>query len=246
MNGMSQEEKRTAAFKVFEKNMAHIGFVQEAMKKGTEQSIPLMHQIAQEGEAIKKIEGAERAAAAEVVLAKAAAMAEKYFGGLTFAREWMCVMLLTFLQAYHEDSFVRIAEKDADIMDRVRPLGSDREIKGLTLDEMRRLWAQKAMQGKGPKGWFKHFAKEGVHNYREQDIQNMQYLFASRNLIVHAAGKASDDYINQYPRQMVLSEQIKVTQSTSLLWSVSAWNLVKATDEYMLRYEDETVGITGT
>jgi hypothetical protein len=234
---MTSEEARTPAFIVFEQNMAHVGFVQDSLIKGTAEAVPLIQSLQKQIEAIKELGKEEKPPVVEAVVTQLAEISTKYFGGLNFVREWMSVMLMTFLRAYLEESLVGIAVRDADVMARVRKMEAVQVDPRWSHDEARRIWAERALSGTGPKKWFKYFEDEGVKNYGEVDISNAQHLFDTRNRIVHAAGKPSDDYVRQYPKQMVLGGQIKVTQSNTLLWSGSAWNLVKATDAFMSRVQ---------
>jgi hypothetical protein len=168
---MTSEEARTPAFIVFEQNMAHVGFVQDSLIKGTAEAVPLIQSLQKQIEAIKELGKEEKPPVVEAVVTQLAEISTKYFGGLNFVREWMSVMLMTFLHAYLEESLVGIAVRDADVMARVRKMEAVQVDPRWSHDEARRIWAERALSGTGPKKWFKYFEDEGVKNYGEVAIE---------------------------------------------------------------------------
>jgi hypothetical protein len=133
----------------------------------------------------------------ETVSAKVAGWLEFYRP----AARWVVVMLISFLEGFMEDILVEIALKNPKIVKGdevpVRAIVTANSLEELKRD-VRRNWAHDALRPNGPEKWRRTLSDLGAPTIDQKAIAETQYLWDTRNLIVHSRCIADKTYAIKY------------------------------------------------
>lgn len=161
--------------------------------------------------------------------------------------DWMSVMLVTFLEGYLEDGLMFLAMKNPNLMKDAAQIDPKRVLEVGNLEELRneirQQWAQAFLKPGGPETWLKRLDKIGARGYDDQASLEMQYLWDTRNLIVHSRGAASVAFARKYSsRGVKAGERVRVSMSQFQNWLRVIKKFTIATDEFFSKYGETTCG----
>jgi hypothetical protein len=115
---------------------------------------------------------------------------------------WMSVMLVSFLEAYLEDGLTEIANRNPSLVrnSTVEPM---RIFEVNTIEELRNEfqsnWAHDAIRPGGPATWNRTLCRLGCAERLDKSVvASPDYLWDTRNLIVHSACIADHAYAKKY------------------------------------------------
>jgi hypothetical protein len=166
---------------------------------------------------------------------------EQYVKAHTLTYEWTSVMLVSFIEAYLEESLTLIAKKDPALLKNMDPIPSDKVLNADSIeelkDDLRQQWANKTLKG-GPKEWLKRLQAMGSPQYKKDSCFRMEHLWDTRNLIVHARGIATRRYAITYKTPQVVKAGDRIIISGNILtwWFQGIAEFVDPTDQFFLKY----------
>jgi len=119
--------------------------------------------------------------------------------------DWHVVMLVTFTEAYLEDVLAACAARDPELMSRSEQTVGYGDVRAATsveelLDEIRHRWARNFVDDGGPERWIERLVRMGARGYESNDAEALEELWGIRHVVVHAAGRATRDFVRRHPR----------------------------------------------
>ena len=129
-------------------------------------------------------------------------------------------MLISFVEGFLEDILVEMALKNPKILKGdgvpVRVIVTAISLEELKC-EVRRNWAHDALRPNGPERWHRTLLDLGAPKIDKKVIEEMQYLWDTRNLIVHSRCIADKAYSrNHDSRGAKLGVEVKVNMKAML------------------------------
>jgi hypothetical protein len=233
----SDEKPKSEALKNFESNLDQImAFVhQMAITKIQKDSM----------NAVKAVKKA--ATVPDVNVKKLERIVEKYKqavdGYLAFmlpACRWMSVMLVSFLETFLEDGLVEIAERNPRVVKAVE-VPTSRIFEVETMDDLRKevrlQWAHDALRPGGPETWYRTLKGLGAPVLDKATIDSIQYLWDTRNVIVHSRGIAGAAYAKKYAKYGITAgSQVKVNLAVFGQWLKPVKHLTEWADTFFQKY----------
>jgi hypothetical protein len=209
------------------------------LKKRVERNIDAIRTIASMPQSGRKTAAAKRAKAIGRAVDAFSEASEHYFRMRFLTQEWMCVMLVSFVEAYLEDGLVLVATKNPQLMESAEPLPPSTILEADTLDELKlalRLhWARRTLQG-GPQKWLPRLRQMGARGYRGDCSRRLGHLWDTRNLIVHTQGRAHSAHFKKYNLPEPPGKRVRVTGEVLKWWLAGVGAFVDETDRFFLSY----------
>ena len=242
----------TAAHKNFETNLGRLGALLKVMTRDIERlTMSLKKNTTRQMSNLANVGGLPAADTKRLhrAVSKLGDTVTKYLDqigiyvqahGLVY--DWAAVMLVTFLEAYMEEGLVELARKNPKLLrdigtfdwKRVFEIDSIEELRA----ELRRQWAQVMLRPGGTQTWVEQLEKLGAKGFNEKSTHQVQHLWDTRNLIVHAQGVAGAAYVKKYPNSpLKVGGRVSASSSQFKIWISAADDLVTSTEQFFLRYK---------
>ena len=162
---------------------------------------------------------------------------------ITFAYNWMCVMLVTFLEAYLEDGLISLAERNPALLEKGPQVPSIRILQCESIEalraEARQIWAQHVLrEAGGPKTWVKNLQRMGARGFDPKACRQVQFLWDTRNIIVHSRGIASAPYAREYAAEAITAgAKVPVGAERISYWLGALTSFQKTTETFFQKYK---------
>jgi hypothetical protein len=156
------------------------------------------------------------------------------------ASRWIIVMLISFLEAFLEDVLAEIASRNPKVIKSegmpVQTIIAAKSLEELK-SEIRSNWAHDALRPNGPNRWYRTLRDMGAKKIDQQVITEVQHLWDTRNLIVHARGIADKSYSKKYAsRGAKFGVEYNVNMASLKGWLPHVGALVEWADEFLMKY----------
>ena len=166
------------------------------------------------------------------------ATVNEYLAASRIPNEWMSVMLVTFIETYLEDGFIRLAVLNPKLIKDALPIDHNIILEVESIDElreeMRQQWAHQKVEG-GPRKFVRRLKDMGARGYDEKEIFRVEHLWDTRNLIVHSRGIVDGAYAKKY-KHLQKGVHVKVNSSQLQWWFPALKGFVECTDTFFLNY----------
>ena len=129
---------------------------------------------------------------------------------MAFQSEWLIVMLVTFAEAYIEDTLLCLLREGI-----ASPSALPSAIRSRIVEK----WVKDVLRSGGPPKWIKTFEEFGAPDYRSHLKKELQRVWTRRHEIVHSAKSNS-------PRNLVMQEFMSAFKSVD--------EFVLATDRFVV------------
>jgi hypothetical protein len=158
------------------------------------------------------------------------------------ASRWVTVMLVSFLEAYLEDVLKELASKNPAIVKSKDGIPVTTIILAGSLEELKediiRNWAHDQLRPDGPARWYRVLRDLGASpSLSPTLLSEMQHLWDTRNLIVHARCVPDKVYARKHGnRGAVQGTVFRVNSRTLQAWLPHVKDFVNWTDNFLLNY----------
>lgn len=155
-------------------------------------------------------------------------------------QEWLPVMMVAFVEAYLTDAFAYAASLDPTLISKSEQTASLAEVLDATsldglADTLRHRWARNFVDDGGPFRWAKRLKGMGAHNFDPEAIRELEVLWGTRHLLVHAGGIVTYDFASRHPElQLMIGDDVHVELEQVRKWSETTQNFVDGTDAYFV------------
>ncbi|MBR0800307.1 hypothetical protein JQ615_33560 [Bradyrhizobium jicamae] len=165
---------------------------------------------------------------------------KEYVAFRTPAMRMICVMLVSYLEAYFEDIFIDLATRAPGIIKspevdakRLMEVGSIEELRS----EVFRTWAKAQVRSGGPKNWCRRMREMGARSLDQAAIDAVQELYDVRNLIVHDRAMVSHAHARAYAQSgAVAGAKVTIAGKRLTDWLSASRRLVEGVESFWGSY----------
>jgi hypothetical protein len=223
----------TRAFEAFQANLRRVGQVSEILDFGF---APVEAKRDELLKSAKQLSKEDRRAEGKRIGEEFGRLVRRHHSVI----EWVPVMLVTFTEAYLQDTLAYLARFDRSLMENSNIHAKYADVlSSQTIDdlaaELRTNWARKFVDDGGPSKWLDRLQRMGAVNYQDDLDEKMEFLWGVRHVVVHAAGLATHDFVRRHPEVAAsVGKRVKINAYTNSRWIDLVRDFVTVTDAFVV------------